>query len=62
MSKFNDPIENTLAKLPEVVNGLSEKNRADFRATRSSKTLPYTIGFVVVAVALFFIFAAVVRP
>ena len=62
MNRMNDPIENTFAKLPDVINGLSEENRADFRATRSSKTLPYTIGFVVAAVALFLIFAAVVRP
>ena len=62
MKKLNDPIENTLAKLPDVINGLSEENRADFRATRNSKTLPYTVGFVVAVVALFIIFAAVVRP
>lgn len=62
MSRMNDPIENTLTKLPDVIDGLSEENRADFRATRNSKTLPYTVGFVVVAVVLFLVFAAVVRP
>lgn len=62
MKKFDDPIEKFGAEWSQAVHDLSEENKEDFRRTAASKTLPYTVGFIISALLAFGAFAMFIRP